>query len=79
MAPHDRKLRAANTDRLAEIEAFFHGSIKAAQAEGAVPGGRVSKDLARLLLGVLPFGFSPARTPNGPCSKALPPALALLD
>jgi TetR/AcrR family transcriptional repressor of nem operon len=53
VAPHDRKLGALIADRLAEIEAFFYRSIKAAQAEGAVPQDRVAKDLARLLLGVL--------------------------
>ena len=53
VAPHDRKLGALIADRLAEIEAFFYRSIRAAQAEGAVPQDRVAKDLARLLLGVL--------------------------
>ena len=53
VAPHDRKLGALIADRLTEIEAFFCRSIKAAQAEGAVPQDRVAKDLARLLLGVL--------------------------
>jgi TetR/AcrR family transcriptional repressor of nem operon len=53
VAPHDKKLGALIADRLAEIEAFFYRSIKAAQAEGAVPKDRAAKDLARLLLGVL--------------------------
>ena len=53
VAPHDKELGAFIVDRLAEIEAFFYRSIKAAQAEGAVPRNRVAKDLARLLLGVL--------------------------
>src|SRR5271169_6284196 len=37
VAPHSRELGVLIADRLAEIEAFFHRSIKAAQAEGAVP------------------------------------------
>ena len=53
VAPHDRELGAIIAERLGEIEAFFRRSIKAAQAEGAVPRDRVPKDLARLLLGVL--------------------------
>jgi TetR/AcrR family transcriptional regulator, transcriptional repressor for nem operon len=53
VAPHDRQLGALIADRLAEIEAFFYRSIKAAQANGAVPRDRAAKDLARLLLGVL--------------------------
>jgi TetR/AcrR family transcriptional repressor of nem operon len=53
VAPHDKELGALIADRLAEIEAFFYRSIKAAQAEGAIRQDRVAKDLARLLLGVL--------------------------
>jgi TetR/AcrR family transcriptional regulator, transcriptional repressor for nem operon len=53
VAPHDKQLGALIADRLAEIEAFFYRSIKAAQAEGAIRQDRVAKDLARLLLGVL--------------------------
>jgi TetR/AcrR family transcriptional repressor of nem operon len=53
VAPHDKRLGALIADRLAEIEAFFYRSIKAAQAEGAIGQDRVAKDLARLLLGVL--------------------------
>jgi len=53
VAPHDKELGALIAERLAEIEAFFRRSIKAAQADGAVPRNRVAKDLARLLLGVL--------------------------
>jgi TetR/AcrR family transcriptional regulator, transcriptional repressor for nem operon len=49
VAPHDKQLGAL----IAEIEAFFYRSIKAAQAEGAIRQDRVAKDLARLLLGVL--------------------------
>ena len=43
VAPHDRQLGALIADRLAEIEAFFYRSIKAAQAKGAVPRDRVGK------------------------------------
>jgi TetR/AcrR family transcriptional repressor of nem operon len=53
VAPHDKELGALIADRLAEIEAFFHRSIKAAQAAGTIPRQRGAKDLARLLLGVL--------------------------
>lgn len=81
LAPHDRKLCAVITDRLAEIEAFFHRSIKAGQADGAVPPGRVAKDIARLLLGVL-LGIRVLARSNP--ERALlegvaRPALALLD
>src|SRR6516165_10877765 len=55
VAPHDSELSALIADRLAEIETFFRRSIKAAQAEGAVPRDRIAKDLARLLLGPLFF------------------------
>jgi TetR/AcrR family transcriptional repressor of nem operon len=68
-------------DRLGEIEAFFCRSIKAAQADGAIPKERVAKDLARLLLGVL-LGIRVLARSNP--ERALlegvaRPALALLD
>ena len=81
VAPHDRQLGALIAERLAEIEAFFYRSIKAAQAEGAVPRNRVARDLARLLLGVL-LGIrvlarsKPERTLLQGVAR---PALALLD
>ena len=81
VAPHDAELSALIADRLAEIEAFFHRSIKAAQGEGAVPRDRIAKDLARLLLGVL-LGIrvlarsKPERALLGGVAR---PALALLD
>ncbi len=53
IAPHDAKLSALIADRLAEIERFFHRSIRRARAEGSVPRNRSAKDSARLLLGVL--------------------------
>ena len=81
LAPHDRKLCAAITDRLAEIEAFFHRSVKAGQAEDTVPPGRVATDIARLLLGAL-LGIRVLARSNP--ERALlegvaRPALALLD
>src|SRR6202008_2610024 len=43
VAPHDKELSALIADRLAEIEAFFRRSIRAAQVEGAVPRDRIAK------------------------------------
>src|SRR6202046_972397 len=81
VAPHDSELGALIADRLAEIEAFFYRSIKAAQAKGTVPRNRVARDLARLLLGVLLGIRVLAR--SKPERALLPgvarPALALLD
>ena len=81
VAPHDRELSALIADRLAEIEAFFRRSIKAAQAEGAVPRARIAKDLARLLLGVLLAIRVLARSkPERALLEGVArPALALLD
>lgn len=67
VAPHDRELGALIADRLAEIEAFFRRSIKAAQAEGHVPRGRIAR-IWRVCCSA--FGCSPARSLTGPCSKA---------
>ena len=81
VAPHDRKLGAFIADRLGEIEAFFRRSIKAAQAEGAVPRDRVAKDLARLLLGVL-LGIrvlARSKPERALLEGVARPALALLD
>src|SRR5215470_19262875 len=52
-APHDPELAAEIAERLGEIEAFFHRSIVAAQAEGTIPRKQKSTDLSRLLLGIL--------------------------
>lgn len=81
VAPHDRKMRAVIADRLAEIEGFFYRSIKAAQAEGAVPQDRAAKDIARLLLGVLLGIRVLARSkPERVLLEGVArPALALLD
>jgi TetR/AcrR family transcriptional regulator, transcriptional repressor for nem operon len=81
VAPHDAKLGALIEDRLAELEAFFYRSIKAAQSEGTIPQDRVAKDLARLLLGVLLGIRVLARTkPQRALLEGVArPALALLD
>jgi TetR/AcrR family transcriptional regulator, transcriptional repressor for nem operon len=81
VAPHDRQLGALIADRLAEIEAFFYRSIRAAQAKGAVPRDRVAKDLARLLLGVL-LGIrvlARSKPERALLEGVARPALALLD
>ena len=81
VAPHDKELGALIADRLAEIEAFFYRSIKAAQARGTVPRDRVAKDLARLLLGVL-LGIrvlARSRPERALLEGVARPALALLD
>jgi len=81
VAPHDRELGALIADRLAEIEAFFYRSIKAAQASGTVPRDRAAKDLARLLLGVL-LGIrvlARSRPERALLEGIARPALALLD
>ena len=81
VAPHDPELRALIADRLGEIEAFFHRSIKAAQREGAVRSELAAKDVARLLLGVLLGIRVLARAkPQRPLLEGVArPALALLD
>jgi TetR/AcrR family transcriptional regulator, transcriptional repressor for nem operon len=81
VAPHDRELGALIADCLAEIEAFFRRSIKAAQKQGAVRPDLVAKDVARLLLGVLLGIRVLARTrPERALLEGVArPALALLD
>jgi TetR/AcrR family transcriptional repressor of nem operon len=81
VAPHDGELGALIADRLAEIEAFFRRSIKAAQAEGTVPRERNAKDLARLLLGIL-LGIrvlARSKPEMALLEGVARPALALLD
>jgi TetR/AcrR family transcriptional repressor of nem operon len=81
VAPHDRELGAAIAERLGELEGFFHRSITAAQAEGAVPPHRVARDLARLLLGVL-LGvrvLARSKPERALLEGVARPALALLD
>ena len=77
VAPHDRELGALIADRLAEIEAFFRRSIKAAQAKGHVPRDRIAKDLARLLLGIRVLARS--KPERALLEGVARPALALLD
>jgi TetR/AcrR family transcriptional regulator, transcriptional repressor for nem operon len=81
VAPHDRELGAFIADRFAEIEAFFYRSIKAGQAEGAIPRDRGARDIARLLLGVLLGIRVLARSkPEQALLEGIArPALALLD
>ncbi len=81
VAPHDRELGALIADCLAEIEAFFRRSIKAAQKQGAVRSDLVAKDVARLLLGVLLGIRVLARTrPDRALLEGVArPALALLE
>jgi TetR/AcrR family transcriptional repressor of nem operon len=81
VAPHDKALGALIAARLAEIEAFFRRSIKAAQAEGAVPPERAATDIARLLLGVL-LGIrvlARSKPERALLEGVARPALALLD
>jgi TetR/AcrR family transcriptional regulator, transcriptional repressor for nem operon len=81
VAPHDRKLGALVAERLAEIEAFFYRSIKAAQAEGTVAPDKAAKDIARLFLGVL-LGIrvlARSKPERALLEGVARPALALLD
>jgi len=81
VAPHDSELSKFVADRFGDIEAFFHRSIKAAQAEGTIPRDRAPRDLARLLLGVLLGIRVLARSkPNRALLEGIArQALALLD
>jgi TetR/AcrR family transcriptional repressor of nem operon len=81
VAPHDAELGEFIADRFSEIEAFFHRSIKAAQAERTIPRDRAPRDLARLLLGVLLGIRVLARSkPSRALLEGIArPALALLD
>jgi TetR/AcrR family transcriptional repressor of nem operon len=81
VAPHDSELSEFIATRFGEIEAFFHRSIKAAQAEGTISRDRAPRDLARLLLGVLLGIRVLARSkPNRALLEGVArPALALLD
>jgi TetR/AcrR family transcriptional repressor of nem operon len=81
IAPHDPELGAEIARRLGEIEAFFHRSIEAGQADGTIPPRRAARDLARLLLGVLLGIRVLARArPDRPLLEGVArPALALLD
>jgi TetR/AcrR family transcriptional repressor of nem operon len=81
VAPHHRELAAVIGGRLAEIEAFFRRSIKAAQKQGSVRADLVAKDVARLLLGVV-LGIrvlARARPERALLEGVARPALALLE
>jgi TetR/AcrR family transcriptional repressor of nem operon len=81
VAPHDAELGAEIARRLGEIEAFLHRSVRAAQADGSVPNRRSSRDLARLLLGVL-LGIrvlARSKPDRALLEGMMRPALALLD
>jgi AcrR family transcriptional regulator len=81
IAPHDRELGAVIGGCLAEIEAFFRRSIKAAQKQGSVRTDLVAKDVARLLLGVV-LGIrvlARARPERALLEGVARPALGLLD
>ena len=81
IAPHDRELGAVIGGCLAEIEAFFRRSIKAAQKQGSVRTDLVAKDVARLLLGVvLGIRVLARARPEGALLEGVArPALGLLD
>jgi TetR/AcrR family transcriptional regulator, transcriptional repressor for nem operon len=81
VASHDSELGQFIADQFGEIEAFFHRSIKAAQAEGTIPRDRAPRDFARLLLGVLLGIRVLARSkPNRALLEGIArPALGLLD
>jgi TetR/AcrR family transcriptional repressor of nem operon len=81
IAPHDAELGAEIAQRLGEIEAFLYRSVRAAQADGSVPKRRSSRDLARLLLGVL-LGvrvLARSKPDRALLQGMVRPALALLD
>jgi TetR/AcrR family transcriptional repressor of nem operon len=81
IAPHDRELGAVIAERLGEIESFFRGRIKGAQADGTAPATVDAKDVARLFLGVL-LGIQVLARSNPSRSLfegVVRPALALLD
>lgn len=81
VAPHDAELGAEIAERLGEIEAFLRRSVQAAQADGSVPKSRNSREIARLLLGVL-LGIrvlARSKPDRALLEGVVRPALALLD
>jgi TetR/AcrR family transcriptional regulator, transcriptional repressor for nem operon len=71
VAPHDSELSEFIATRFGEIEAFFHRSIKAAQAEGTIPRDRPRGILRGCCSAFCSeFAFSHARNPTARCSKA---------
>jgi TetR/AcrR family transcriptional repressor of nem operon len=53
MPVHDPATRAAITEVVNQIEAFFRRSVAAGQADGTIASAETPEDLARLLLGAL--------------------------
>jgi TetR/AcrR family transcriptional repressor of nem operon len=53
MPVHDPATRAAVTEVLNQIEAFFRRCVAAGQADGTIAAAETPEDLARLLLGTL--------------------------
>lgn len=81
VAPHDAELGAEIAERLGEIEAFLRRSVQAAQADGSVPKDRNSREIARLLLGVL-LGvrvLARSKPDRSLLEGVVRPALALLN
>ncbi len=81
VAPHDAELGAEIAERLGEIEAFLRRSVQAAQADGSVPKDRNSREIARLLLGVL-LGIrvlARSKPDRALLEGVVRPALALLN
>jgi TetR/AcrR family transcriptional repressor of nem operon len=81
IAPHDSELGGEVAIHLGEIEAFFHRTVIAAQADGSVPIERNAADLARLLLGVT-LGvrvLARSKPERELLEGVVRPALALLD
>ena len=81
VAPHDPELGAKVVAHLGEIEAFFHRTITASQADGSMPPEPHPADLARLLLGVtLGLRVLARSKPESELLEGVVrPALALLD
>lgn len=81
VAPHDAELGAEIAEQLGEIEAFLRRSVQAAQADGSVPKDRNSREIARLLLGVL-LGIrvlARSKPDRALLEGVVRPALALLN
>ncbi|HST09861.1 MAG TPA: TetR/AcrR family transcriptional regulator [Terriglobales bacterium] len=81
VAAHDADLRAAIVRYLEEIRLFFERSVRAAQKERTVLGQRSSRDVSRLLLGVL-LGIrvlARSKPDRALLEGVVRPALSLLD
>jgi TetR/AcrR family transcriptional regulator, transcriptional repressor for nem operon len=53
IGPHDPKLGREIARYIGEIEEFFRRAVLAGQADGSIPAHLNSKDMARMLLGIL--------------------------